>query len=136
MHHGNVLRKIGTIEVVIIDIEYGLPTTRGFDVANYLSEFCANYDAEDRWVLNSSEYPSEAFIDEILSSYVQNSLPDSKLDVDRIKNEIAAYLPIVQLFWGHWSVFQAFQVPEKSMDFYLEFAHQRYRRFMEIMSSN
>lgn len=117
--------------MIIIDPEYGIPTSRGADLANFFGEFCADYNSVDRWKLDNTKYPTDAVMTEILHTYLQNSSIGSVSDISQVKDEIRAYLPLVQLLWGHWSLVQASKVASKSMVIYLEFAHQRYIRFRE-----
>ncbi|PJF19019.1 hypothetical protein PSACC_01164 [Paramicrosporidium saccamoebae] len=131
LHHGNVLRFHAKDGVIAIDFEYGMPTFRGFDLANFLSEFCYDYNSPTPEVPDWSNYPSRDTIVRILQNYLGESPPE---DVYKIMDEISVFAAAVQLFWGHWCLIKAVDMVDdgyKGFD-YITSAFERYKRFIQL----
>ena len=123
MHHGNLL-QLHTKEIKIIDYEYGLPTTRGYDLANFFCEFCNDYKGEQPEKTHREHFPSSSTIDRIIEHY------SAEQDVATVREEALAYLPLVYLHWGHWGLVKAAESHSGSFD-YLFYAMQRYQQFID-----
>jgi thiamine kinase-like enzyme len=131
LHHGNVLKFHAKDGVIAIDFEYGMPTFRGFDLANFLSEFCYDYNSSTPEVPDWSNYPSNDIISQILQNYFRNNLHE---DTHRVIDEINVFATAVQLFWGHWCLIKSVEMVDdgyKGFD-YIVAAFERYKRFIQL----
>ena len=106
-----------------------MPTSRGFDLANYLSEFCSDYESKKPELVNPSRFPSTKDIDDILTLYSSSS--DVK-EIERLRKEVLAHLPLVYLHWGHWGLVKAAESGGNSSFDYLTYSTQRYQQYMDL----
>jgi choline kinase len=92
LHHGNTLLLNPTSHLdlpsppstpipspetyFIIDFEYSMPVPRGFDLANYFCEFCADYESPTTpaHALDYSLFPSPEYRQKLLSHYSRSLL--------------------------------------------------------------
>lgn len=120
-------------ELLIIDFEYGISTSRGYDLANFFCEFCGDYDSSEQipaHVMDFSRYPEEESRKLIFQSYCEATgcQGDEKV-LESLETETRVYLPLVHLQWAHWGLIKAadeIQRGEFSSFDYLSYAHQRY----------
>jgi thiamine kinase-like enzyme len=123
------LQLLSDGDIVVIDFEYGMPTSRGFDLANYLSEFCSDYDSATPELVNKSQFPSVKDIDQILTLY--SSSCDAE-KIESLRKEVLAHLPLVYLHWGHWGLVKAAESGGKSSFDYLTYSLQRYQQYIDF----
>eukprot|EP00602_Paraphysomonas_sp_CaronLab_P012600 CAMPEP_0185039776 /NCGR_PEP_ID=MMETSP1103-20130426/37030_1 /TAXON_ID=36769 /ORGANISM="Paraphysomonas bandaiensis, Strain Caron Lab Isolate" /LENGTH=376 /DNA_ID=CAMNT_0027578813 /DNA_START=72 /DNA_END=1199 /DNA_ORIENTATION=- len=94
---------------LIIDYEYAMVTTRGFDIANFICETTADYESSLPHVMDWGIFPCkekriqmyvEYLREEVhIDSLCSKDLLSSCLSLD---NEVMAYVPFVHLQWAHW----------------------------------
>ena len=145
LHHGNVIKirdgkdrdqGMEGRDCLIIDYEYAIPTTRAFDLANFFTEFCSDYDAPvdcaDR--LDDSLFPDKKTRHSLLAAYLDVSKEDPAVKL--LDRQVMAYLPFVQLHWGHWALIKSAEAGETNEPLgfnYLRYAHQRYNLFHKFL---
>lgn len=114
----------------IIDFEYGMATSRGFDLANFFWEHCSDYGRDHCEIADESYYPDVGGQEAFLKVYLQQMGLDPSVDlVEKIKHEVAAYLPLVHLQWAHWGLIKAAEKIGKEPSFdYLKYSHYRFLR--------
>jgi choline kinase len=133
----------------IIDFEYGIPTGRGYDLANFFCEFCGDYDSADQTpahLMDFSLYPDEESRRLIFQSYClaidwegSEKTPLEKT-LESLEAEVRVYLPLAHLQWAHWGVIKAADEIQRgvvsSFD-YLRYAYQRYAQWhQEILKQH
>jgi thiamine kinase-like enzyme len=142
LHHGNVLRSTKDGSLVVIDFEYSIPTSRGFDLANFMCEFCSDYDSHEPHELNYDLFPCDATRVHLIRSYLSVHANDcTSRPVPEVDREIMAYLPFVHLFWAHWALVKYFNAvrpggssASSSAAFdYLRYATQRFEQWGKLM---
>jgi thiamine kinase-like enzyme len=127
IHHGNVLNTKGG-GMIIIDFEYSIPTTRGFDLANFFCEFGSDFDSPDEsHEVNFTLYPDFKERKSIFRQYLGAEATEEELH--NLELETAAYLPFVHLQWAHWGLIKAQESHGSSYD-HLRYAYQRYEQWM------
>jgi thiamine kinase-like enzyme len=142
VHHGNILdvginNNASSADFVIIDFEYALQTTRGYDLANFFCEFCSDYDANEYppHEMDFSAFPSSIVRREVLGAYVDELMASASTAVNNIENviktdpqsdcmrnaldqideEILAYLPFVHYHWAHWGIVKENDISEHNL---------------------
>uniref|UniRef100_A0A0G4HGT6 ethanolamine kinase n=1 Tax=Chromera velia CCMP2878 TaxID=1169474 RepID=A0A0G4HGT6_9ALVE len=107
---GNVFLKSGANGgVTFIDFEYSTCGERAFDIANHWCE-CVGFECE--WENFHSEEEQRHFIRHYLSIHEGRDE-----EVERVRKEALAFVPVSHLFWGSWACLQALH-SEIDFDFY------------------
>lgn len=119
--------------LIIIDFEYAMPTTRGFDLANFFNEFCFDYDSSQPEIPDESKYPGRDRMIALLKQYVKDDDADEL--IEDILYEVQVYRPIVNLLWGHWGLVKASETSGASSFDYLLSSKKRYELFVTLAQS-
>ena len=163
LHHGNVikLRDKPSDEYLIIDYEYALPTTRAYDLANFIWEFCSDFSGLDPAEYHSEYFPDKEARASLLAAYLtaaregeayDGTITDDEAAVAVLDKQVLAYTPFVHLHWGHWALIKAAEsegqhtttieagveaadtVEAESIGFnYLKYAQQRYNEVAKFL---
>ena len=121
LHHANVIKLKGkpSDEYQIIDYEYALPTTRAYDLTNFLWEYCSDFSGEDPAEYHSEYFPNKDVRRKLLTAYVtaaregqshdgdSGALKDVAATVAELDKQVLAYTPFAHLHWGHWALIKA-----------------------------
>ena len=156
LHHGNVikLRDKPSDEYLIIDYEYALPTTRAYDLANFIWEFCSDFSGVDPAEYHSEYFPDKETRASLLAAYLtaaregesyNGTISDMESAVAVLDKQVLAYTPFVHLHWGHWALIKAAEsevqhtdaeaeAVDESIAFnYLKYAQQRYKEVAKFL---
>lgn len=136
LHQNNILllhsAENSTLDedrIVLIDFEYCSYNYRMFDIANYLSEWCFDYNGDKYPHFNASmsRFPSEEKQLQVLKHYDNhiktinsskkpspsstssiNGYSESKDDIDILLDEMQPFLMASNLFWAVWAIHSAY----------------------------
>ena len=122
----NVIYNEKSNKVTFIDLEYGDPNYRAFDIGNHFTEFvgvCDNMDYE-------KYFPDEAFQKEWLTRYLtlyNEGRPPTPEELHAEYVEVNKFSLCANLCWGIWALVQA---KNSSLDFdFLDYAMQRFNEY-------
>lgn len=145
LHHGNVLRGTRDGALVVIDFEYAIPTARGLDLANFMCEFCSDYDTHEPHELNYDLFPCESSRARLIESYLSSSANKESTNgsISDIDREVLAYLPFVHLFWAHWALVKYYNTvraggasaSSSSAFDYLQYGIQRFEQWNKLIEA-
>lgn len=120
---GNIMLNKESGQITFVDYEYSGIAPRGYDIANYLLEWMADYsDVKNRESMNLEKYPNEQERRELLASYLQCAPQDPQ--VVQLEEEIKPFTPLSHLLWTLWAIHQS-SCSEIDFD-YLAYARTRY----------
>lgn len=102
-----------------------MPTSRGFDLANFIAEFANDYDSPTPEVMDLSQFPSDDFTKEIIKEYLGPQGYPQEEAIEQVLREIKAFLPLVYLQWTFWGLIKASESYSKSKFDYLKFTFTR-----------
>uniref|UniRef100_A0A915L771 Choline kinase n=1 Tax=Romanomermis culicivorax TaxID=13658 RepID=A0A915L771_ROMCU len=140
LQEGNILlpKENCDKDLVVIDFEYASYNYRAFDFANHFCEWSISYghDESPHYEIDMENFPSheaqKRFIREYLKENVDNSKtssqnfltapvvqqlinndPLSDENLENIRLETEAFVPVSHFFWGVWSLLQVELSPVK-----------------------
>lgn len=121
---GNIMRNKESGKITFVDYEYSNIAPRGFDLANYMLEWMADYsDARHRESMNRAKYPNEQERRQLLAAYLQ--CPGDDEQVSKLDDEIKPFLPLSHLLWTLWAIHQSSACNEIDFD-YIAYARTRH----------
>lgn len=107
---GNILLKDG--HLCLIDFDYAGWTTRGYDIANHICEWAADYHGPTPHHMDYGRLPTEAQRRHFVLAYLEES-DDKKTagvsedEVDELIKEIEVSMQMSHVWWGVWGLLQA-----------------------------
>lgn len=119
---------------MIIDFEYSIPTSRGFDLANFFNEFCADYDdPHSPATLHEEWFPAVGEMKVLAEAYLAaTDRGGSEENVKQLCQEVIAHLPVASLYWAYWCLFTDLASTKSSKFDYLLAGHLRFQRFLSL----
>ena len=135
LQHGNILRRRGSGELMLIDYEYASANYRGFDIGNHFCEWTADYSRDLAHALVMTDYPSAEAQVAFCTAYLEAgdpafaTLPLAKrlAHVHALRHEANALALASHLLWSLWGLIQA---AHSTIEFdYLEYSAQRLREY-------
>lgn len=140
LQHGNLMVEDsdGENKIFLIDYEYALPQCpRGFDLANHFSEWGYDFNAMVAHNHQVEHLPTQLQKEMFCENYLMAQ--DGRVgwsptvaEVQSLVAEADAYMPVVNLHWGLWGLFQASQNESSDFD-YAAYGAQRINHFFRLL---
>jgi len=126
----NILVSSDETDIQLIDFEYGGQNYIAFDIANHFNEYAGG---TDNGIPNYDWYPTFEKQQNFIRAYLKASLdvdPTEK-DVNKLHEEVEAFVLVNHLYWGLWAVNQAYT--EGCSEFnYLLYAKHRIFQYLKL----